>query len=248
MSVPDWLWPLAAAPFAGSFLGVLVTRLPRERTIVWGRSACRTCGRELGPRDLVPLLSWAVLRNRCRYCRGRIGFLYPGMELGALAVAAWAATLGGGALLIWASCGLGWMLLALAAIDARDRLLPDALTFPLMLAGPPLTALIEPEGVLDRAIGAAAGFVVFWALGALYRRLRHREGLGLGDAKLLAAAGAWLGWQALPSVVLIAAAAGLGWLLALRALGRPLGLDTELALGPSLCLGFWLVWLYGPLQ
>jgi len=88
MNAPDWLRPLAAAPFVGSFLSVLVTRLPQDRTIVWGRSACRACGHGLGARDLVPLLSWAVLRGRCRYFRMTVGFLYPGMELGALAVAA----------------------------------------------------------------------------------------------------------------------------------------------------------------
>jgi leader peptidase (prepilin peptidase)/N-methyltransferase len=245
--VPAWAWPLAAAPFVGSFLGVLVTRLPQERTVVWGRSACPACGHGLGACDLVPVLSWAALGGRCRHCGARIHLLYPAMELGALGVAAWAAALGSGPFL-WASCGLGWALLALAVIDARDGLLPDVLTYPLMLAGPPVTALLEPDAVYDRAIGAAAGFGVFWLLALAYRRLRHREGLGLGDAKLLAAAGAWLGWQPLPSVVLVAAVAGLSWVLALRAIGRRLALDTELALGPGLCLGFWLVWLYGPLQ
>jgi leader peptidase (prepilin peptidase)/N-methyltransferase len=247
VSIPDWLWPLAAAPFVGSFLSVLVTRLPEGQTVVFGRSACRTCGRELGARDLVPLLSWAALRNRCRHCRARIGFLYPGMELAALGVAFWAATLAMGPLL-WASCALGWALLALAVIDAREGLLPDLLTWPLLLAGLAAAAWLDPDGLGSRAIGAIAGFAVFWALALLYRRLRRREGLGLGDAKLLAAAGAWLGWEALPSVVLVAAIAGLGWILALSLGGRRLALDTELPFGPGLCLGFWLVWLYGPLQ
>ncbi|HYC14651.1 MAG TPA: A24 family peptidase, partial [Stellaceae bacterium] len=109
-------------------------------------------------------------------------------------------------------------------------------------------ASLEPDALLARTIGAVAGFAVFWVLALLYIRVRHREGLGLGDAKLLAGAGAWLGWGALPSVVLVAAVVGLGAALTVSLAGRRVALDTKLPFGPALCLGFWLVWLYGPLQ
>ena len=208
---------------------------------------CSVCGSGLTARDLVPLLSWAVLRNRCRHCRARIGLFYPGIELAAVGVVLWATTLATGAVL-WLSCGLGWVLLALALIDAREGLLPDLLTLPLVLAGLAAAVFLEPDALLAHAIGAVAGFAGFWALALLYKCIRRREGLGLGDAKLLAGAGAWLGWGALPSVVLIAAVAGLGAALAAGLAGRRVALDMKLPFGPALCLGFWLVWLYGPLQ
>jgi leader peptidase (prepilin peptidase)/N-methyltransferase len=101
--------------------------------------------------------------------------------------------------------------------------------------------------MLDSAIGAGAGFAIFALVRWLYRRLRGREGLGLGDAKLLAAAGAWVTWNGLPSVVLIAAVFGLVSALVMAQRGEQLSLNQRLAFGPALCLGTWLVWLYGPI-
>jgi leader peptidase (prepilin peptidase)/N-methyltransferase len=242
-----WLYPALAAPFIGSFVGVLVTRLPRGRSVVWGRSECPGCGHELGPSDLVPIASWLLSRGRCRYCTEPVSRLYPMLELAAFGLAVWAATAAGTTLLLWVSCGLAWLLLALAAIDIRDGLLPDALTLPLIPAGLATAYLIDPDEVLSHAIGAAAGLIAFVTVRLIYRRWRGREGLGLGDAKLLAAAGAWVSWTGLPSVVLIAAIAGLVSKLALRSPGDRLALDSEIAFGPGLCIGLWLVWLYGPL-
>jgi leader peptidase (prepilin peptidase)/N-methyltransferase len=149
--------------------------------------------------------------------------------------------------LLWASLALGWTLLALAAIDLRHYLLPDPLTLPLIPAGLGLAWLIEPAKLPDHAIGAAAGLVGFALIAWLYRRLRRREGLGLGDAKLLAAGGAWLGWQALPSVVALAAVFALALALAGALPGGKLAATTRIAFGPHLALAIWLVWLYGPL-
>src|SRR5262249_34276868 len=130
----DWLWPVLVAPFIGSFVGVLVTRLPKGEKLIWSRSACDHCSRRLGVLDLVPIASWFASRGRCRYCGAPITPLYPALELGALTLALWAATIAEGWVL-WASCALGWCLLALAVIDARDGILPDVLTLPLIPAG-----------------------------------------------------------------------------------------------------------------
>jgi leader peptidase (prepilin peptidase)/N-methyltransferase len=100
---------------------------------------------------------------------------------------------------------------------------------------------------VDHLIGAAAGFAVFAGIAAIYRRLRGREGLGLGDAKLLAALGAWVGWQGLPTIVLYAALAGLLWAIAGALRGAPLHARHRIPFGPFLSLAGWLVWLYGPL-
>jgi len=246
MVAPEWLWPVVAAPFIGSFLGVLVTRLPEGRPVAGGRSACDQCGHQLGPLDLVPIASWLALRGRCRHCGAKITVLPLVIELGALLVAIWAASVSQG-LALWVGCFLGWTLLTLAAIDFRDGILPDMLTLPLIAAGLVATYFLAPWQMLDSAIGAVAGFAIFALVRWLYRRLRGREGLGLGDAKLLAAAGAWVSWNGLPSVVLIGAAAGLAVALIIAWRGEQLTLHQRIAFGPALCLGTWLVWLYGPI-
>ena len=246
MEAPGWLWPVLASPFIGSFLGVLVTRLPEGRPVAGGRSACDRCGHKLGPLDLVPIASWLALRGRCRHCGAKITALPLVIEFGAVLVALWAASVSDG-LALWAGCVLGWALLALASIDFRDGILPDVLTLPLTAAGLVATYFLAPWQMLDSAIGAAAGFAFFAAVRFLYRRLRGREGLGLGDAKLLAASGAWITWSGLPSVVLIGAAVELVLALVASWRGERLALDQRLPFGPALCLGTWLVWLYGPI-
>jgi leader peptidase (prepilin peptidase)/N-methyltransferase len=243
---PGTILALLIAPFVGSFLGVVVERLPAGRPVALARSTCDHCGETLATRDLVPLLSWLARRGRCGCGKVRLGAFYPGIELAALAVAVSAALVLSGWLL-WASLALGWTLLALAAIDLRHYLLPDALTLPLIPAGLGLAYLIEPGKLPDHATGAAAGLIGFVVIAWLYRRLRRREGLGLGDAKLLAAGGAWLGWQALPSVVALAAVVALALALAGALAGGKLGATTKIAFGPHLALAIWLVWLYGPL-
>jgi leader peptidase (prepilin peptidase)/N-methyltransferase len=241
-----WLLPIVLAPFIGSFIGTLAMRLPAGAALVFGRSRCDHCGHSLGIPDLVPVLSWAAAGGRCRHCQARVSVFYPAIELAALAVALWAALTVPEAQL-WLACVLGWGLLALAVIDYRDYLLPDALTLPLVALGLGAAYLDDPAELWAHGIGAAAGFLVFLLIGLAYRGLRGREGLGFGDAKLLAAAGAWVGWQGLPSVVLLGAAASFALLLLLRLGGRAIRLDARLPFGPGLCLGLWLVWLYGPL-
>jgi len=140
-----------------------------------------------------------------------------------------------------AGSALGWTLLGLALIDARHGILPDILTLPLLLAGLALAAAAQEGIPVDELVGAAAGYLAFAGVAACYRRARGREGLGLGDAKLLAAAGAWLGWSALPAVVAAASLSALG-LAALR--GRPARADLEIRFGPFLCFALWAVFLY----
>ena len=242
----EWLLAAIVAPFVGSFLGVVIERLPAGRPIVFGRSACDHCGATLTARDLVPLVSWLARRGWCRCGQVRLSWFHPGIELAALAVALSAATVLSGWLL-WASLGLGWILLTLAVIDGREFVLPDSIVLPLIPAGLAVACAVDPGLLVDHALGALAGFVSFAAIAGVYRRARGREGLGLGDAKLLAAAGAWLGWQALPSVVLIAAASGLAFALAASLVGGKLAWTSRVAFGPHLALAFWLVWLFGPL-
>ncbi len=231
-----------AAPFIGSFLGVVVQRPARRQAYRLGPVALRGCAAALAVRDLVPLLSWLAAAGRCRFCRRPLGWFYPGIELAALAVALLSVSIDRG-MGAWLDCVLGWWLLALGWIDLRTWLLPDALTLPLVIAGLAAAMAFEPEGLTDRALGAVAGYLGLRAVGLLYRALRGREGLGHGDAKLLAAAGAWVGARALPQVVLLAALAGLCAVACLRLAGIRLGAQSALRFGPFLAFATWLVWL-----
>jgi leader peptidase (prepilin peptidase)/N-methyltransferase len=229
----------------GSFAATLALRLPAGEAI-GGRSHCRSCGVPLAPRDLVPLASWLMTRGRCRRCGAALGLYYPAVELAALALALWAWNVAGGGLL-WASCGLAWTLLVLALVDLEHELLPDVLTLPLAAAGLIVAWLAQDRAILDNVAGAVGGFALFAAVAALYRRGRGREGLGLGDAKLLGALGAWVGATGLPSVIFIAALAALVLALAQGAMRRSLAFETRVPFGPALALAGWIVWLYGPL-
>lgn len=242
----EWLWPVLAAPFVGSLLGVLIRRLPAGRPVLWARSACERCSHPLGPADLVPLVSYLALRGRCRHCGAPIPAFHLGIELAAIAVALSAVVSGDDGACLWAGCVLGWTLLTLAWIDAEHLSLPDALTLPLVLAGLLATWLLAPAAIPDHALGAAVGWLALWAVAAGYRLARGREGLGQGDAKLLAASGAWLGWQALPWVMLLAALGGLAWAIGQRVRGYRLSAASVLPFGPWLAAATWLLWLLGP--
>src|SRR5438067_2202556 len=173
---------LVLAPIIGSFLGVLVRRLPERRSLAWSRSRCEDCGTVLRVRDLVPVASWLAARGRCRYCGRALGWFYPGIEIMALVIALISLAIDGvpGA---WLDCLLGWWLLALGWIDLRRWLLPDVINLPLIVLGLLVTQAIDPENLPDRAAAAAIGYIGLRAVDWVYHRLRGREGLGQGDAK-----------------------------------------------------------------
>lgn len=242
----DGVAAIFLAPFFGSFLGVVIDRLPAGRPVLTGRSTCDHCGEKLGALELIPLISYMLQGGRCRRCGAALRMSYPLIELGALAVALGAAALVSGWLLL-ASLYLGWSLLALAVIDARHRILPDPINLPLIPAGLLATHVLMPDRLDAHLIGALVGFIALAAIAYIYRRLRDREGLGLGDAKLYAAAGAWLGVEALPGVMLVAALSALTVALARTAVGVRLNAGSEIAFGPYLAMAFWMSWLFGPL-
>jgi leader peptidase (prepilin peptidase) / N-methyltransferase len=144
------------------------------------------------------------------------------------------------------SVGLGATLARLSTIDLRTFRLPDVITLPLMAAGPVLAwALGWEGGAAWRIAAAAAGFLSLYAVAHIYERVRGRAGLGLGDAKLFAAAGAWLGLDGLPTVMLWATGTALAAVIVATLAGHQVGRSTHVPFGPFLALGFWLVWLYG---
>jgi leader peptidase (prepilin peptidase)/N-methyltransferase len=175
-----------------------------------------------------------------------LSWVYPLLEVGAMGVVLWAMTEMRGEVL-WVSAVLGWVLLALALMDWRKLMLADVLTLPLIPAGLGVAWWLDPAGVHWHAVGAAAGFALMVGVGWTYQALRGREGLGLGDAKLMAGAGAWVGLEGLGTVLLYGAFLSLVLVAALRVGGQEINRETAVPFGVGLAAGFWLTWLYGPL-
>jgi leader peptidase (prepilin peptidase) / N-methyltransferase len=239
-----WIWPLVAAPFAGSFLGVVIHRLPRGRGLLLARSECENCGRVLRPWELVPIVSWLALGGRCSGCHARIRAFNLLIELVAILVALGPVLVSPtDAPWLWISCGLGWTTLALGWIDWECYQLPDALVLPLIVAGLAVTAILNRSALVDHALATAVGYVSLQLLNAGYQRFRGYDGLGQGDTKLFAACGAWAGLAALPFILLLGALAGLG-IAALRAFsGETLSRRTRIPFGTCLAFALWVEWL-----
>ena len=208
-----------------------------------GRSACDSCGGVIAPWDLVPILSWLLLRGRCRRCGAAIDRRHPAVELAGAAVAV-ASVLAHPLPEAALTALLGWVLLLIAMLDLDHHWLPDKLTLPLLGLGLAAAAAARfGPSFADRLVGAVAGYLTLYLISKVYLRLRGREGLGGGDPKLFAAIGAWLGWQALPLVMLGAGCAGLAAVLLQRLQGRPVAATDRLPLGTLMALVAWPAWL-----
>lgn len=218
----------------GSFIATLVLRWPAGRSVL-GRSQCEACGRPLGGFDLVPLLSALAARGRCRTCSAPIDRFHSRVEAGAALIGAVALALMPGTIgWLWAL--FGWLLLPLALLDARHFWLPDRLNALLAVAGLLLAGPLFEAALLDRWIGAVAGGIVLAFLAWAYRRTRGAEGMGGGDPKLVAAIGCWTGWQALPLLLLLASAGGIGWAILAQRKGDPSLAERPVPFGVFLCI------------
>jgi len=197
------------------------------------RSSCTECGHPIQVWENIPVLSYVVLRGRCSACHTPIGMIYPLLEILTGLVAVLCLWRFGLSWQMLGGFGLGATLLALGFIDARTRLLPDVITLPLLWAGLLVNlghVFTTPESAI---LGAAAGYASLWLVYWAFRLATGKEGIGYGDFKLFAALGAWLGWQALPSILLIAAVAGAVAGIAALLSGR-VKRDEPLPFGPFL--------------
>lgn len=243
IATPAWVALGAALGLvAGSFLATLAIRWPEGRGIVAGRSACDACGQPLRWFELLPVLSFAAQRGRCRRCCGRIDPRHPLIETAAALIGA-AAMIAAPGLVGLAGALFGWLLLTLATLDVEHHWLPDRLTIALAVTGIAAGAAGLAPPMINRLIGAAAGFGALWLIATAYRALRGRVGLGGGDPKLFGAIGAWLGWQMLPFVLLLAALAGLAAVVAMRLRGDTVTATTRLPFGALLAVAAFPVWL-----
>jgi leader peptidase (prepilin peptidase)/N-methyltransferase len=245
----------------GSFLNVVVHRLPIMLERAWRaefsdttdeppeadglparynlwvpRSACPHCGHVLSAWENLPVLSYVLLRGRCSACKVKVSLRYPLLEIASAAFAAAALAVFGPSATALAAFGLCAALLAMSAIDIDTHLLPDAMTLPLLWAG----LIVNFNGMFanlhDAVLGAIFGYLVLWLVHWLFRLVRGIEGMGYGDFKLLAALGGWLGWAALPQIVLIAAVTGAVIGLAATWRGR-MRFEEPLPFGPFLAAG-----------
>ena len=241
--LPVCIWALLfglLGTILGSFLATLCLRWPDGRSVLVGRSSCDACGRTLGTTDLIPLLSALASRGRCRSCGAPIDGTHSQIEIAALlAGAAPFLVLPPFAAAAWAV--MAWLLIPLIWLDHRYLWLPDALVLVLALSGLALGGFLDDRTLIDRLIGGTAGWAVLAAIAAFYRYARGREGLGAGDPKLLGALGLWLGWQALPFLLLLASGFGL-FLALLGARAVPLA-EQRIPLGSALGLAAMLLGL-----
>jgi leader peptidase (prepilin peptidase)/N-methyltransferase len=223
--------------FIGSFLNVLIYRIPRGESVVWPGSHCVQCGQALKPLDLIPVLSYLFLRGRCRYCGAKISLRYPLVEL-LTAVSFYLVYLQYG-LTVWtaAGCVLTALLMVVTFTDIDEGIIPDVITYPGMLAG--LGFAFFTIGIKSALIGMIAFGVVFFLIALL-----SRGGMGGGDVKLVAVIGAFVGPMNALLVFILSSLAGGIWAIGLL-LFRQAGRKTEIRFGPFLALAAYVVFLYG---
>ena len=227
----------------GSFLNVVIHRLPRRESLVSPGSRCPSCGYSLGAADNVPVLSWVLLGGRCRKCRARISVRYPVVELVTAAVFIAHYYVFGWTPLLAVRLVFASSLVALFAIDLEHHLLPDAITLPGIVAGL-LASLFLPPGIRDALIGMLAGGGVLWLIGEAYYRYAGEEGMGGGDVKMLAMIGAFLGWQLVIVTLVFSSIAGAVIGLAVIAVRRG-GMKYALPYGTFLSVAALVASLYG---
>jgi len=250
LTIPLWLAALLGGLLGlviGSFLATALIRWPKGEGAIAGRSRCDACGAVLGPLELVPVLSWLVRRGRCRKCGARIDMRHLAVELAA-ALIGLVAALAHPLPLALVTAALGWWLLLIAALDLQEQWLPDLLTVPLILLG--LAAAWAGFGppLGERLWGAGIGWAALEAIRWSYRLSRGREGLGGGDPKLFAAAGAWVGAWNLPVILLAAGLLGIAAVLAMLLRGQTVEAGTRLPLGTLIALALWPAWLLVAIQ
>jgi leader peptidase (prepilin peptidase)/N-methyltransferase len=219
----------------GSFLNVVIHRVPRGESIVFPASRCPSCKAALRWYHNIPVLSWIALRGRCAFCRTNIPIRYPLVELLTGVVFALHGWLLGVDALLVVRLGLAAALIALAFIDLDHRILPNVVTLPGIAVGV-ACSLFLPPGWTSSLVGVALGGGVLWAIGELYFRLRRVEGMGMGDVKMLAMIGAFLGWRAVVVTLVLASISGalVGVVLLTR---RENGMGYALPFGTFLAAG-----------
>lgn len=221
---------------AGSYLNVVIHRLPRGTSTVLPRSRCPACGAAIRPRDNVPVLSWLLLRGRCRACETPISVRYPLVEAATATLFVLCMERFGASLAAVAAALFCALMVALAGIDYEHMILPDRITLPGIVVGIAIQPFLPWVGVVGALVGAALGAGILLLAYGLWWLIRREEGLGLGDVKMLALVGAFLGWQGVLVTLFLGASSGAAFGLALMAAGRG-GMRSKIPFGVFLAFG-----------
>lgn len=236
---------------SGTAMGILTWRLPAEilrpystgeagstSEFTFSGSRCCQCQTPLFWYDTVPLLGWMLLKGKCRHCGQPVSTRYPLLEgLCAMMAVICYALHPASMIMSLALFLFFWFVLALSVIDLQHYLLPDKLTLPLLWVGLLFNALFGPVSSQDAIVGAAAGYLILWLLYWLVRLICHKEGIGYGDFKMLAAVGAWCGWREVPVILYVASIAGIFYGLLLWVKKGHFG--DPIPFGPALALSGW---------
>jgi leader peptidase (prepilin peptidase)/N-methyltransferase len=244
MSDPGVFLFLALGLATGSFLNVCIHRMPRGESIAWPGSHCPSCGGPIAWYHNLPLVGYAVLRGRCANCRSPISVQYPFVETATAALFVVHYLELGWTPLLAVRLAFAAAMLVLFVIDLEHQILPNAITLPGIAAGL-VCALFLPPGIVSAAIGVLIGGGFLWLIGEVYLRARGIEGMGMGDVKMLAMIGAFLGWP-LAIVTLVGASLG-GAIVGLALMGvRGKGLQYALPFGTFLAIAAVAAGLWGP--
>jgi leader peptidase (prepilin peptidase)/N-methyltransferase len=227
----------------GSFLNVCIYRIPERRSVVSPRSRCAACDRALEWYENIPVVSYVVLRGRCRTCGARISLQYPIVELLTAALFVVEYYVVGVSPLLAVRIAFGCVLIVLFAIDLEHQLLPNVITLPALCAGL-AASIFLPPGLRDALIGALVGGGILFLIAEVYFRVRHEEGMGMGDVKMLAMIGAFLGWKLTILTLILASVGGslAGVLLLVTQRGN---LKAAIPFGTFLAAGALVASLYG---
>ena len=226
----------------GSFLNVCIVRWPAEQSVVRPRSRCPKCGYQITWYDNVPVVSWLLLGGKCRSCRTPIGALYPVIELATALLWAWMVWRFGLTLEAAKGALFCTILLGIAMTDAREYLIPDEFTWGGLVIGLGFAAAGGLSALLTAALGAAVGFTLLWAIGALGTWAFKEEAMGGGDIKMMAMVGAFVGWQGVLLTIFLGALAGTVIFLPLSLMGK----KRLVPFGVFLAMGAALTYLVGP--
>ncbi len=246
------VWAGCLGLIFGSFLNLVIVRLPAHESIIEPRSHCRSCQHQLGMLDLIPVVSFMLTRGRCRYCAVKLPLEFVVIELlTSLLLITFARREGPTMAFLLRDAPFALLLIAITFIDLKHRIIPDVLSLGgtvLGIGSSFLTQRLYPLTVYESVGGAVLGFTLFFLLAVGYERVAHRQGLGGGDVKLLAMLGAFIGIKGLLSTILISALAGslCGFIMWLgeRAPTRSF-LQQSIPYGPFLVLGALCTYLYG---
>ena len=231
----------------GSFYNVCSDRYLSGESILWPPSHCTACNAKLSPLELIPLLSWLVLRGRCRHCGAVIGWRYPLMELASGFFAALVGYRFGASTACLVGLVFTGLFLVLSAIDFQAFLLPDKMTFPGAILAVPAAVYGLGHEWTETLLGGVVGVTLFWLLALYYRWRTGKDGLGFGDVKLMAVLGFLCGLAYLPMILLIAGTTALlGFAVLCIKRGGTAGVTgVMMPFGPFLCLGGWVSLVYG---